>query len=163
MGNRSSRWMWPTPSAISSQSIPTASWCAPREPLGSASGTDCGKLFLQHGVDQGVELAAINHFDKGLAVTLVADHVERGRVLDVDGLSQFLVGIDEGGELAGGIDYEGQVHFVVRCKLLGKLAQILGRDLELVGEDVIAEFVAQRLGVRVEIARENGSIVGPGM
>ena len=73
----------------------------------------------------------------------VADHVHRGRVIEIDGLAQVAVGVHLGGELALRIDHEGEIYFVCGGELLGIAAQVLGIDLDLVLEDIVAELVAQ--------------------
>src|SRR5579864_5420662 len=50
-----------------------------------------------------------------------------------------------------------------RGKLLGIGAQVREIDFELVLENVIAEFVAQRLGVGIEVARHYSRLIRPGM
>src|SRR3981081_1738592 len=124
---------------------------------------EVGKLFLQHRVDQRIQLAAVYNLHEGLAAAFVADHVERGSVIDLDGFAQFLVGADQGGELAFGIDHKRQLYFVLRGKFLSKAAKVLRRNLKLVRKNVIAEFVAQCLGVRIEEPRKNGCVVRPGV
>jgi len=46
-----------------------------------------GKLFLQHRIDQCVQLAAVYNLHEGLAAALVANHVERGCVVDLNGFA----------------------------------------------------------------------------
>src|SRR5579864_7589927 len=102
------------------------------------------QLLVQHVVDEGVELTAVDYLHEGLAAALIADDVQRGRVVDLDRRAERLVSIDERGELAFGIDDEGHVHFVLSGKLFGEAAEVLRRDLKLVREDVVAKLVAQR-------------------
>ena len=54
-------------------------------------------LFVFHGVDQLEELGAVYYFDEGLALGLVADHVNCRSVIDADALAQILVLIDSFG------------------------------------------------------------------
>src|SRR3979490_3407735 len=93
---------------------------------------EVGELFLQHRVDQRVQLAAVYNLHEGLAAAFVADHVQRGSVIDLDGFAQLLVGGDQGGELAFGIDHERQLYFVPRGKFLSEATKVPGRDLKLI-------------------------------
>ena len=65
------------------------------------------------------------------------------------------------GEFSAGIDDEGQIDFVRGGEFLGEGAQVLRIDFQLVLENVVAEFVAQCLGVRVEVARHHGRLIRP--
>jgi hypothetical protein len=50
-------------------------------------------LLLQHSVDEGIKLTAVNDLDERFAVSFVADDVKRGSVIEVDRLAHLLVGI----------------------------------------------------------------------
>lgn len=63
-------------------------------------------LLLHHRVNQRVELAGVFHLDVGLVRMPAADHVHRGRVFELDGLTQVAVSVHLCGELALRIDHE---------------------------------------------------------
>ena len=48
-------------------------------------------LLILHCVNQLKELSAVHDFDEGLALGLVADHINRRRVIDADALAGVLV------------------------------------------------------------------------
>ena len=87
-----------------------------------------------HGVDQLKQLAAIDYLDERLALCLIANHINGRRVLNPHCVAQTLVFVDFGGELALGVNYEWQIHFVRGGKFLGVAAQVLRRNLRLVLE-----------------------------
>ena len=82
-------------------------------------------------------------------------------MVQLDGFAQIAVGIHFRSQLATGIDDERQVHLVRGGELLGVSTEGLWRDVQLVFEDVVAEFVAQLLGMGIEEARHHGRLIGP--
>ncbi len=118
-------------------------------------------LLIFHGVNQLKKLGAVYYFDEGLALGLVADHIDRRSVIDADTLAQIFVLSDAFGELALRIDRKGQINFVVGGELFSEGSESGRRDLGLVLEDVVAEVVAELLGVSVEVARDESGVVRP--
>ena len=118
-------------------------------------------LFLFHGVDKGVELTSVDYLYEGFAVGFVADHVDRRRVLKVKAVAEIAVGGDLGGKFALGVDYEREGEFVVGGEFFGEGMEIVFSDFELVGEALVAKFVADFFGVGVEIAGEDRGFEGP--
>ena len=121
----------------------------------------CSFLFLFHGVDQGEELAAVDNFHEGLALSPVADHVNGGRVLEFDALAEVAVGAHLIGEFALGIDYESQIHLVLGGEFFRKGAEVVFIDFQLMGETLVTELIAQLLGMRVEVAGKDSGVEGP--
>jgi hypothetical protein len=118
-------------------------------------------LFAFHGVDQLEELGAIDYLDERLALGFVADHINGRCVIDTDALAQILVLSNSFRQLTLGIDRERQINFVICGEFLCEGAQGWRRDLRLVLKNVVAEFVPELFGVRIEITRYQGGVVRP--
>ena len=69
--------------------------------------------------------------------------------------------IDSFGQLALRIHDKRQIHFVVGGEFFRESAQGWRRDLGLMLEDVVAEVVAQLLGMGIEVAGDDGRVVRP--
>jgi len=116
-----------------------------------------------HAVDHGEELATIHDLNKRFALSVIADHVNGRRVLEADAGAKITIGRHFRGELALRIYHEWQINSVLGSEFFRKGTQVVFIDFQLVLEDVIAEFIAHLLGMRVEVAREHGGIEGPGV
>ena len=115
-------------------------------------------------VDHLEELAAVNDLDEGRSLAVGGDHPDGRRVLNADALAQCVVGLDQAGELALGIDGEGQCEPAAlgeRFSVLGQIAA--GIDGDLVGEDVVAIVVADLLALGVEPAGVDRRVEAPVM
>src|SRR5208283_3653602 len=106
-----------------------------------------------HLIDQLVELGAIHYLDKRGATRGVTHHVDGGSVVESYPLAHGVVCLDLGGELTRGIDDKGECDLVVGSEALGHAAQVLRRDLGLVGEYEQPVVVAQLLRLGVEVTR----------
>ena len=90
-------------------------------------------------VDQLIELAAVDHFDKRRALGVRRHHPDRRGMLDPHPLAKSIIGLDQGRQIALRIRRERKRYAVVLRVLLGKLRQDLqaGNGI-LVGKDRIA-------------------------
>ena len=82
--------------------------------------------------------------------------------MDAELHAEVVVGLDGVGELVLRIDDEGQGYAVLLREFLGEGAQVvLGFDAGLIGEDGVAVVIAELLGLGVEPAGVDGSLVAP--
>jgi hypothetical protein len=68
------------------------------------SDPDSRELFVFHRIDQLKELGAVDDLDEGLALGLVADHINRWGVIDADALPGIFVLVDGCGQFALGVE-----------------------------------------------------------
>lgn len=136
---------------------------ASREVLFPGGGGGC--LGVGEGlVDELEEFGAVDDFDEGGAFGVGGGDPDGRGVFDADALAEGVVGFDEGGEVALGVDGEGQDDLVIVCELLRELAQDIERgDVGLVGEDGVAVFIADLLGLGVKPAGIDGCLEAPGV
>src|SRR5580658_9454703 len=106
-------------------------------------------LVLHHRVNRGIKLADLLNFRIGPAGIAAADNVDRGRVVELDGFAQIAVGIDQGSEFSTRVENIGQVDLMRGGEFFGVGAQVLEVDLQLTGENVVAEFIPQSLGMSI--------------
>jgi len=85
-------------------------------------------------------------------------------VLDSDALAQGVVSFDGGGELALGIDGEGELNVAAFREVLSELAEDFDRgNRGLAGEDGVAVVVTKLFAFGVEPAGVDGGLEAPGM
>src|SRR5258708_2066341 len=70
-------------------------------------------LLVLHRINQLKKLGSVHNLDEGLALCLVADYINRWRVIDANTLASVLVFVDCRRQFPLRIDHERQVHFVV--------------------------------------------------
>src|SRR6185369_17866766 len=80
---------------------------------------------LLHRINQLIQLAPIHHFNEGFPARLVADHVDRRRVIQADARTQVFIGINERCQLSIWIHHERQIDALLAGKFLGEAAQIV--------------------------------------
>src|SRR5581483_6706159 len=99
----------------------------------------------------------------GLALFLVADHVDGGSVFQSYALPEIAVGTHLGRQFAVRINHKWQLELVFGGKFLGETPKIVLGNFQLMGEALVAEFVPQFLRFRIEIARHHRGIERPRM
>jgi len=129
-----------------------------RRSRGLLRGRSGGSGFGRGGVDEGLvdeleELAAVDDLDEGRALGVGGDDPDSGSMFDADALAERVIGLDQFGQLALGIDGEGQGEVAAGGKLFSEIAQdIRADDRGLIRKDLVAILVAQNLAVGVEPA-----------
>src|SRR5580704_15914053 len=110
------------------------------------------RLFLLHGVDQLKQLGSVHDLNEGSAIVFFADNVKGRGVLQTELVPGGAVGLDQGSQFPVGIDNKRQVDLVGGGEFLGEGSQVLLGDFQLMLEAAIAELVADRLRMGVEVA-----------
>jgi len=107
-------------------------------------------------------LGGFHDLGEGSALAVGFNDKDGGGALDAGALGEGDVGVDIVGQLALGIDGEGQAEAVALGELLGEFGQRVGVvDGALIGEDLVAVFVADGLAFRVEPAGVDGGVAAP--
>ena len=116
-----------------------------------------------HGlVNELIEAAAVYDFNEGRSVGGAGDDPNGRGVLDADALAERVVGFHFFGQVAHGIDGEGQGDAVLGGPFLRELLEIAGSlDGRLIGEDVVAIVVAEGLAFGVKEAGVDGGLEAP--
>ena len=118
-------------------------------------------LLFQGCVDQCIQIAEVGFYFYRLDSWFGTDYIDGRGVVEADTLAEILVLGDLRFQLALGIDREGQADFVGVGEGVGIGAEVAGVDLRLVGEEVVAELVAEIFRGLVEVARDDRGLEGP--